>query len=299
MAYIIENASILKNHQLLNCSIFVKDDQIAGLQPEFAHYNSIRMNAEPYIMTPTYCLLDTNIPLHASFRDLREYTISQFLLKGCTTLLTYVNICYEHELEHKIKEIKTSLMNSPIDFIIGIKIPLNLISPSFIRKCKKEKISAIFVDLNDSNKLEEIPWGWIRDSLFPYNCPLIPVISFPLKKEEKTVLSKWIYIMEKERIPAIYEELKENQPLSVNVLNKIGIYPKKGSLMHGSELSYNLFLKGREVKNVDEVGLFHYHIDRLVVTVHRGKVVRAGKSVLFKPGNGEYVQVRTPSYFSL
>ena len=65
-----------------------------------------------------------------------------------------------------------------------------------------------------------------------------------------------------------------------------------------TEVSYNLYLKVREIMNVDEVTLFHYHSDRLVVTVHKGKVVRAGEKVLFKPGNGEYVRVRTPSYFS-
>ena len=36
-----------------------------------------------------------------------------------------------------------------------------------------------------------------------------------------------------------------------------------------------------------------------MVTVHKGTVVRAGENVLFKPGNGEYVKVRTPSFFSL
>jgi hypothetical protein len=176
---------------------------------------------------------------------------------------------------------------------------LHLITQSFIRKCKKEKISAIFVEITDPNKLDEVPWGWIKDTLFPYNCPMIPVISSFLKKELKIVLSKWKHIMEKEKIPAIYDELQENEPLPVSVLNKIGIYPRKASLIHGTELSYNLYLKGRELMNVDEVSLFHYHIDRLVVTVHKGKVVRAGEKVFFKPGNGEYVKVLTPSYFSL
>jgi hypothetical protein len=86
--------------------------------------------------------------------------------------------------------------------------------------------------------------------------------------------------------------------LSVQVLNKIGLFPQKASLLHGSEVSYNLFLKAREIINVDEVELFHYHSDRLVVTVNKGKVVRAGEEVLFKPGYGEYVRVRTPSYFA-
>jgi hypothetical protein len=105
--------------------------------------------------------------------------------------------------------------------------------------------------------------------------------------------------MVNEKIPAVYEEIIENQPLSLSILNKIGLYPQKASLMHGSELSYNFYLNGREIKNLDEESLFHYHSNRLVVTVHKGKVIRAGEEVLFKPGNGDYVKVRTPSYFSL
>ena len=53
--------------------------------------------------------------------------------------------------------------------------------------------------------------------------------------------------MEKEKIPALCEEVEEDQPLSISHLNKIGLYPQKASLMHGTELSYNLYLKSREI----------------------------------------------------
>jgi hypothetical protein len=298
MAYIIENANILKNKRLTNCSFLIKDDHISGQQSEFNNYRFIKMDAKPYIMTPTYCLLNTKIPLKSTFLEVKEYMIKNFLQKGCTTLLTYVNISFENELTEKMKDMKTSLMNSPIDFSIGVKVPLHHLTPTLIRKCKKEKIPAIFIEINDIKQLENMPWGWIKEALFPFNCPLIPVFTPTLKKEVKGLLSKWKGIMNKEKIPAVFEEIEENHPLSVNVLNKIGLYPHKGSLMHGTELSYNLYLKGREINNVDEVDLFHYHGDRLVVTVHRGKVVRSADKVLFKPGNGEYVKVRTPAYFS-
>jgi hypothetical protein len=69
--------------------------------------------------------------------------------------------------------------------------------------------------------------------------------------------------------------------------------------MTGTELSYNLYLTEKEIRKVDEESLFHYHSNRLVVTVHKGKVIRSGNKVLFSRGSGEYVKVRTPSYFSL
>lgn len=299
MGYIIENANILKETKLSKSSLLIEGNHIAAKQDRIHHNKLIKMNADSFIMTPSYVFLDTCIPLKASFQEFRKYMIENFLLKGCTTILTYISITYESELTEKIKETKTDLMSSPIDFLISVKIPMRLLTPSFIRKCKKERVPAIFIDIVDPDDLIKIPWGWIKEALFPYNCPLVPIISNDLKKEARRALSKWKVIIENEKIPAILEEMKENQPLSVLVLNKLGLYPQKASLLHGAEVSYNLFLKAREIMNVDEVELFHYHSDRLVVTVNKGKVVRAGEEVLFKPGYGEYVRVRTPSYFAL
>jgi hypothetical protein len=297
--YIIENANILKDKHLTTCSLLIDDEGITRLQTRFNQYRCMKMNAGPYIMTPTYVLLNSKIPHQGNFQNLKTSLIEHFLLKGSTTLFTYATISYEKELPEKIKEIKTALISSPLDFIIGVKIPTRLITPSFIRSCKKLKIPAIFIDIKSLHELENVPWGWIREALFPFNSPLIPIISLSQKKEAKVLLSKWKDIMLKEKIPSLNGVVEENQPLSISVLNKIGFYPQKGSLMNGTELSYNLYVKGREVNNVDEVSLFHYHSDRLVVTVHKGKVVRSGENVLFKPGNGEHVKVRTPSYFSL
>jgi hypothetical protein len=299
MEYIIENANILKETKLTKTSLLVKGNHIAAKQAQITHNRLIKMNTESFIMTPSYVLLNTSIPLNSSFQEFRKYMIEKFLLKGCTTFLTYISVSYERELTVKIKEAKTALINSPIDYLISVKIPPRLLTPSFIRICKKERVPAIFIDVHDLGELEKIPWGWIKEALFPYNCPLVPIISNDIKKEARKSLSKWKIIMENEKIPSFLEEITENHPMSILVLNKLGIYPQKASLLHGAEVSYNLFFKAREIMNVDEVELFHYHSDRLVVTVNKGKVVRAGEEVLFKPGYGEYVRVRTPSYFAL
>lgn len=297
--YIIENANILKDKQLTSCSLLVAEDKIVKIEGSFQHYRLMKMNGEPYIMTPSYVIFKSKIPNNGSYQELKKYIIEEFILKGSTTIFTYVNISYELELTEKINDMVTALISSPIDYIIGVKIPLRLLTPSLIRKCKKEKIPAIFVELENTEQLELIPWGWIREAIFPFNCPLIPIISFSQKKEEKALLSKWKGIMVREKIPSIYEELAEHEPLSIPILNKVGLFPRKSCLKHGSELSYNFYVKGREIKNVDEVKLFHYHGDRLVITVHKGKVIRSGDQVLFKPGFGDHVEVRTPSYFSL
>jgi hypothetical protein len=235
--YIIENANLLKDKQLKTCSLLISESRVTKIDTHFNHYGLIKMNAEAYIMTPSYVLFNSNIPHNGSFQTLKKCLIEEFLLKGCTTLFTYVSVSCESELSAKIIMLKTALLSSPIDFIIGVRVPIRLITPSFIRKCKKEKIPAIFVDLQNLNELEKIPWGWIKEAMFPFNCPLIPIISSSHRKEVKSVLSKWKGIMIKENISALYEELNENHPLTVTVLNKIGLYPQKASLMSGTEVS--------------------------------------------------------------
>ncbi|WP_042457830.1 hypothetical protein [Neobacillus dielmonensis] len=299
MAYIIENAQILKDRQLKTCSFLIQEDRIAAIQSNFKRSSLMKMNLGQFIMTPTYILLNSNISQHESFPKLKQLITNQFLLKGCTTFLTYVTLNYEYELHSKVSEMETSLNSSPIDFLIGVRIPVRMITQSFIRSCKKKKIPAIFVEVQDATELANIPWSWIKDAMFPFNSPLIPIISCSEKKEVKLVLSKWKEVMVNEKIPAILEEIEENQPLSTAILNKIGIYPYKGSLMNGTELSYNLYDHSIQIGKVEQADLFQYHKDRLTVTVHRGKIIRSGKVVSFKPGYGEHVKVKTPSYFSI
>ncbi|GHH98191.1 hypothetical protein [Neobacillus kokaensis] len=299
MPYIIENANILKDKELTVNTLLVQEDKVSAILTRSKHYRFFKMNLEPFIMTPTFVLLNSKISPKDSFQEMKQILKDQFLSKGCTTIFTYVPVSFENELMEKVKEMQTVFMSSPIDYIIGIKIPLRLLTPSFLRKCKKEKIPAIFVEIEDQDVLSDIPWGWIREAMFPYNCPLIPLISSSKKKEAKALLSNWKHTMVQEKIPAVYEEIQENTPISKFILNKIGLYPQKSSLMNGTELSYNLYFKAREIKNVDWSDLFHYHSDRLVITVHKGKIVRTLNEVLFKPGYGDHVMVQTPSYFSL
>ena len=124
MGYIIENATILKDSKLTKCSLLIKENQIAAKQTQFKQDKVIKMNTEAFIMTPTFVQLDSEIPLNTSFQDLKKYIIDKFIMKGCTTLFTYASITYENELNKKINEVKTALIGSPIDFIIGVKIPL-------------------------------------------------------------------------------------------------------------------------------------------------------------------------------
>lgn len=298
MTYIIENANMLINQEIKKASLLIEDGKISAIKPLFKRYRFMKMNAEPYIMSPSPILLNKEFPNDKPFLELKKYFIDEFILKGCTAFLTMIPIRNEHALLPELKRLKSRLLNSPIDFIIGVRIPILFLTQSFLRKCKREKVPAIFVEINHVDELYEIPWGWMREAMFPYNSPLIPIFVNSDEKEKKHVKMEWVKVMEEVKIPFVKNELNENEPLPFAVLAKIGIFPIKSSIQQGCELSYSLYLKSSEIRNIEGSELFHYHRDKLVVTVHKGEVIRANENVLFRPGFGEHVRITTPSFFT-
>ncbi|KON87241.1 hypothetical protein AF332_10700 [Sporosarcina globispora] len=299
MTYIIENANILKEDKLRKTSLLIKNDEISLMQDEMKRFQFTRMDAEPFIMAPGFVVLDTAIPLGKPFPELKAYYIREFILKGCTAFLSAVSVKHEYSMKSDLKCFKASLLSSPIDYIIGVKIPVRLLTPSFIRKCKKERVPVVFVEIGDIQELESVPWGWLRESMFPYNCPLAPIISGRNEKEKSRMITVWKKLMQEQKIPSMPNELKEHEPLPRTILSKAGIYPIKGNIQQGGEVSYNLYEKPAGGLTVEESQLFHYHRDKLAVTVLRGKVIRAGQEVSFRSGSGEYVKINTPAYFKI
>ncbi|RHW41254.1 hypothetical protein D1B31_10000 [Neobacillus notoginsengisoli] len=295
MPYIIENAAMLKEGRLDFCSILTDGKEVTAIRADLANYSLIRMNVEPFIMTPTHTILDS------TFRDKKSREVAgiiedRYLKKGCTTVLTYVEVEYEKALHGRLQEIEEAFSQSSADYAIGIKVPVRSLTPSLLVGCKKMKLPAVFVDVDSLESMDSVPWGWIRGAIFPYNCPLIPVFSGVEDVLKKQSLGKWEKLMHHWKIPSVNHELIEGTPLSASVLNKIGIYPWRSSLQHRSELSYNLYKRVFSKNNDKE--LLICQTDEPVITVHKGKVIRSGKRIDFKKGSGEYIKVKTHAFYS-
>ncbi|MBS4191028.1 hypothetical protein KHA94_12635 [Bacillus sp. FJAT-49705] len=299
MTYIIENANILKDQKLTKSSLLIENGKISSIKPIFKKYRHMRMDADPYIMTPSPILFTKEIPGDLSFQEIKKYYIQEYILKGSTAFLTMATVKHEYEVHVEIKKLKIRLLNCPVDYIIGVRCPIRLITQSFMRRCKREKVPAVFVDIQCVDELYEIPWGWIREAMFPYNSPLIPMFINNKEKENKQAKVEWKRIMEEEKIPCVPDELVENQPISYPVRSQIGIFPLKSSIHQGCELSYNLYLKSNEIRKIDEEELFHNHRNKLVITVHKGEVIRVKDEVIFRPGFGEHVKINTPSFYKI
>lgn len=297
MAYIIEDADLIKDSGIEKTSILIKSGRIQSIRTSFKKYNYIRMNASPFIMTPTHTILEPEVPEKISFQEVKQYYIDSFLKKGCTVHLTYASVEKEYLLKASLDDKKKSLLNSPIDFILGIKIPIKLLTPNLLRMCRKEKIPAVFVEIAEIDELKYVPWGWVREAMFPYNCTLVPIFKEKSPKLRKLVQEKWTEILASEKLPFIEKEIQPGEPLSHSNMCKIGIFPLKSNLNQGAEVSYNFYLKDKS-NNIEQSELILYHSHRLLVTVHKGTVIRAGEEILFRPGFGEQVMIKTPSFFS-
>ncbi|WP_139205922.1 MULTISPECIES: hypothetical protein [unclassified Bacillus (in: firmicutes)] len=279
--------------------MIVKDTRIEQTGNGYGNYAFMKMDLCNYLMTPSFVFLNSQITAIGSSFEMKDYLVNEIIKKGCTTIVTVVEIDYEYEIVQKVKKATISLINSPLDFVICIKIPVKLLTVNLLRICKKEKIPAIFVKLEERDSFENLPWGWLREAIFPYNAPLIPVVNGKSERLNKQILTRWCKVVHTEKMPALSVEIKENEPLSIPILNKIGLYPSKASLIQGSELSYNLFLKNRETiqQHLEHNDLILQ--ESLLVTVHKGKVIRYGEEVIYNPGCGEHVKITTPSFFAI
>jgi hypothetical protein len=295
MAYIIENAHVLKGEKRKDICLLIEENRISSARASFKMYKHLRMDAGNYIMTPCHVLLDFNLPLTSTFEQRKAYYLENFIKKGCTTVLTSVHIERERQLLPEFNKIHSALLDCPIDYCIGVRIPATLLTSNFIRKCKREKVPVIFVEVTSSAELAKVPWGWIKEALFPYNCPLVPI--FKNHDNNKKLKRVWTEMMDSANIPSLKEEIQESHPLGRPVLEKIGIFPKKSNLHDGGEVSYNFYLKDSETVKMIESELFMKHDSCLLITMHKGKIIRAGKQVSYRPGYGEYVEIKTPSFY--
>lgn len=294
MAYIIENVHVLKNGEIKDLCLLIENNRILSAMTASGRYKHIRMDADGYIMTPTHVLADFHLPFHKPFAEKKTYYLEKFIAKGCTTIITAVRLHRENELEPRLRKVRSELTDCPVDYAIGARIPANKITPSLLRKCKKEKVPFLIVEVDDPAGLLNIPWGWVREAMFPYNSPLVPLFK---NNPDPKALKVWRDVMKKHRIPSLDSQFEEHVPLDSEVLKKIGIIPKKSYLHPGGEVSYNFYLKDRDSVKMAEAELFLRHHSQLAVTVHKGKVIRAGSQLSYRPGSGEYVEISVPSFY--
>ncbi|WP_335869710.1 hypothetical protein [Bacillus sp. 2205SS5-2] len=297
MSYIIHKANWSTDERVYSGSMLVQNGRIQGIQPEYSYYRYMRMNLEPFTLTPTHTMADWNFPVTASNQEKQEYINTQFLQKGCTTVLVFLPIKYEYQLESTLKEARKGLQEIGIDYTLGITCPFEIVTLDFVRKCKRYKIPIIRVQFTSNEQVNEIKWSWIKQALDRYPIVFAPHFNTKndtISQERKELV--WQKTLQKDKIPFIPAPMKAYRPLPIRYLKKIGIYPKRGNFLVGGEISYNLYYPSENTK-VEEEPRIHYDNDRLLLTVLREKTVKLFDQTFSDETIGQEIIIKTPAFF--
>lgn len=283
--YIIEDANVVSDLGITIASFLIDDYKISHYGKSLQKYQGMRMNVSKYFMTPGHVIADFSLLNCENIVDYRKQ-LTNLIVKGCTLALVPCYIQYESEFEKKIRAARHAMINSTIDFVIGVQIPLEKLTPGIIRLCKRHKLPYIITEINEHTNIYSIPWGWIREAQFQFQVPIYPLWNIEDYKELKIQMESWEQVTSSHYIPT-YLRFPTDLRLVPKVIRKqIGIYPKKGDLFIGNELDYNLY----EYANYDKIVP--------LITVHKGKVIKVNDEVNLYPGFGQELNIKLPGLFA-
>lgn len=291
MRYLMENIILLEDGVKKKVSVLVKKGKIHYLGSPLPRLNVMKIEVQAYTLTPSFVFFSPNIPCF-SFDQFKSFLSQQFLLKGCGTFISFFSIDYHSEFDESVSKKRLGFINSPIDFILGLKIHALKLTPSIITKCNSAGIPIIFVEFSTFNELNSIPWGWIKTASFPQNPILVPYFEKNIRPlQQRRLLKKWTELLRNEKIHHLPQPLPVNEPLKLDVIKKIGLYPKKGVLKQGGEINYNLFLN-KQLSGTP----FQKNIEP-DISVNKGKFSNINRQPIFRPGFGEELMIRQTALF--
>lgn len=296
MPYVIEEACVIRHGQLQRCSLVIDRNRIEYISEQAKQYTWMRMEIGEMVVAPGHVMVDFSFQQQRPFSHFKQYVKQHLIAQGCTTLLAVCDVSLEKQLVPALQRLRQHLLNSPIDYFIGVKVPLHTLTPSLLIACRRWKIPAIFVEIKENDALHAVPWHWLAEVLKTH--PLAFVPHWPQEKRMKKQEAAWRKLLSMHHISFVPFPLQERKPLSLDVLKKIGIYPQKGDLRIGGEVDYNLYKKEALSRLVAETPVVDYDNHVPVITVHKGRLLKAENQLYFYPGFGTERIVRAPGMFA-
>ena len=288
MSYIMENSLIEQQGREIRTAIAVKNNTIYTIDNPVARLNWPRVDLAGYRMAPAFVMLSEEIP--ESGPDMAFF--SRYARMGTGTLIIPVRAAYCSQTAQAIKAARDKLKESPIDYVLALQVPQHLLTSGLMHMCKKEKIPLIMAEITSAAAMAEIGWSWIRAAAFPYNPLIAPVFPENTNPQQIKELDR---LLTKEKIHHLDKAPRPNEPIKLDILKKIGLYPYKGVIRAGGELNYNLYESEEAVSSVNGAERADY--DKIVITVLKGKVIRAGSLLELEKCSGTEFKVKVPGFF--
>ena len=297
LSYIIEDANVVSDQGILNRSFLIQENKISHFGRSLRKYKGMRMNVSTYFMTPGHTFIDFDLIKCDNLKDFKQRLIN-LISKGCTTVLAPCYIPYELDFEKSIRGARHRMINSTIDFTIGVHMTAEKLTPSLVRLCKRHKLPYIIAEISEHTDIHSIPWGWIRDAGFQFQVPIYPLWKVEDEKVLKTQMDRWEYVTSLNKIPTYLQFPIDLRPIPRVIRKQIGLFPKKGELLIGNDLDYNLYQYPEFVLKVEDTTQLDYDKIDPIITVHKGRLLKTKLETNFFPGYGEELKIKAPGLFS-
>ncbi len=273
--YLIDRATKFEQGKKEVRSYLIENGQVQYVNQTFHKWGGKKVDMKGTIMMNGRVMLANEL-LDCGTAD--QFHARQMMLvkKGCTTIAVAPVIEYEKQLDLIYEKTKHKLANSTLDFLIGLTVPIRLIRPTFLRKCQKLHIPFLIVRIEEGSQIQALQWAHLSHALGSYQIVLIPVSS----KHE--LISKWVSVCSAYHIHTslpITEETAWEKPL----LQKVGLYPERGTLITGSSADYLLFHD-----NAD------FDQESPTVVIVKGTIIKENDRMRVKPGYGKQIDIKQP-----
>ncbi len=283
MPYIIEKIMLYENEQIKHCDLVVKNNVIYSRDISVRQMKFIRLNMDKHIIIATESVFGN---LEQWRREGLEYA-KKMVLIGATTIIFPVDVKSERQLKATFQKVREELASFPLDYVLAIRIPFSSLNPKLIRLCRLLHIPICVVMMNGQENFRSIMWKEIREAVFPYKLVFIPQC-------DGQNLIEWNQFMNNEWLSFHDKSLIEATGISKSFLKKIGIYPHKGILRSGGDVTYNVLQESDKEYLMNE-DLIYY--DKIEYTVFKNNVIRVGKEVVFTKNAGEELVIKVPGFF--
>ena len=288
MPYIIENVKVLENETMRETNFIVKEGLFysRGTPVRKLSFLRLQLDRQKIITACGAALAD----LGAWERRGMDYA-EEFVLNGCTTAIFPVELTYEYQLDAAMRNARSLLDGFPLDYVLVLRVAANLVKPSLIRKCKARHIPAVIVKVGQMRELHLLDWSRLREASFPYKLLFIPEFS---EECGASGVQQWKRTLGVAKLPHSEAPVQLHEALGKPLLKKIGLYPTKGILRAGGEVSYHLMEENAiECLNIKRMAYY----DKIEATVYKNKVIRYGGRVDLSEAMGEELRIRVPGYF--
>lgn len=286
MPYVLEKISLYENDEMKETNLVVKNDTFYSRDISVKHINFIRLQMDKYIMIAG----ETIIGNLAEYQENSIEYATKIVLLGATTVLFPVDVTYEHQVKQALMNARQALSEFPLDYVLVLRIPLQLLRPSIVRYCRQHLIPGLIVSVHDLSELQRIPITWIRDAAFPYKLVFIPQFS----EIQENQLMVWNQVFRGSNLAYTDESIPAHQYLPKKLIKMFGVYPYRGILRTGGEVTYNVIHENNQQLLLNKQMLYSGKIE---FTVFKNQVIRAGSQINLPSKMGKELVIKIPGFF--